>query len=306
MALYGIDISNWRKNIDLGVVSPRPDFVIMKATGGTGYIDKTCDGFVQKAKQLGMLWGFYHFADDGYGLDPVREAEFFVNNCRNYFGQGIPILDWEPRQAHRTDVALAFLQRVYELTGYRCMIYMNASTENSNDWSKVVAGGFPLWLAGYPSQGRTTLGARTDCPYKLRYWSKPAMWQYTETGRLNGYGTDLDMNVFYGDAKTWQEYVAKPGTPTSAASSDVAVLAAEVLAGLYGNGDARKASLGAKYEAVQAEVNKIIANGYKLSAAGVEALARHVLANKFGVGQERKARLGRLYEQVQARVNQLV
>lgn len=62
-------------------------------------------------------------------------------------------------------------------------------------------------------------------------------------------------------------------------------LADEVIAGLHGNGQARRDSLGANYDAVQ---------------------ARDVIAGKYGNGQARKDALGSLYAQVQARVNQLL
>lgn len=40
----------------------KANFVIAKATEGIGYVDKTCEGFFQKALSLGQKLGFYHFA----------------------------------------------------------------------------------------------------------------------------------------------------------------------------------------------------------------------------------------------------
>ena len=43
--LRGIDISNYQHGFN--ILSPqRPNFAIMKATEGTGYVDKHCDGWV--------------------------------------------------------------------------------------------------------------------------------------------------------------------------------------------------------------------------------------------------------------------
>ena len=50
MTFNGIDISNWQRGIDLSKVPC--DFVIAKATEGTGYVDKSCDGFIQQALKL--------------------------------------------------------------------------------------------------------------------------------------------------------------------------------------------------------------------------------------------------------------
>ena len=46
MVMRGIDISKWQSGIDLSAVNA--DFVIVKATEGIGYVDKSCDGFFQK------------------------------------------------------------------------------------------------------------------------------------------------------------------------------------------------------------------------------------------------------------------
>ena len=94
------------------------------------------------------------------------------------------------------------------------------------------------------------------------------------------------------------------------ASSDevpgtVADLARRVIAGEFGNGDARKAALGSRYDEVQAEVNRILSGG---SSAGydVDALARRVIAGEFGNGDARKQALGDKYSAVQKKVNEIL
>lgn len=72
-------------------------------------------------------------------------------------------------------------------------------------------------------------------------------------------------------------------------------LAEAVLRGEFGNGVYRMEALGARYDEVQALVDKKI-DGY----------ARRVLRGEFGNGRERKRRLGYLYPAIQERVNQLV
>jgi hypothetical protein len=80
-----------------------------------------------------------------------------------------------------------------------------------------------------------------------------------------------------------------------------------VLAGKYGNGDARKAALGSLYETVQARVNEILGSG---SAAAqtpdIEALALAVIRGEYGNGEERRSRLSSLYAAVQARLNDIL
>lgn len=106
--------------------------------------------------------------------------------------------------------------------------------------------------------------------------------------------------------------VVSGGTTSAAPSGTVAELARRVIAGEFGNGDARRAALGSRYDEVQAEVNRILAGGSGGGAAqapaadDVDDLARRVIAGEFSNGAARKAALGDRYEEVQARVNEML
>lgn len=97
---------------------------------------------------------------------------------------------------------------------------------------------------------------------------------------------------------------APGGSGSGAPSGDVSELAERVIAGEFGNGDARRAALGERYDEVQAEVNRILLGGD--SGIDVEAMARRVIAGEFGNGDERKRRLGSNYDAVQRRVNEIL
>lgn len=102
------------------------------------------------------------------------------------------------------------------------------------------------------------------------------------------------------------------GTTSAAPGGTVAELARRVIAGEFGNGDARRAALGSRYSEVQAEVNRILAGGsggdtaQAPAADDVDDLARRVIAGEFGNGAARKAALGDRYAEVQARVNEML
>lgn len=78
MTMKGIDIADWQKNLNLDSIEY--DFVIIKGTQGTNYVNTFCDAFVQKAIKAGKLWGFYHFMNMD---DPVKQADHFYQNCKN-------------------------------------------------------------------------------------------------------------------------------------------------------------------------------------------------------------------------------
>lgn len=211
MALYGYDMSKWQNN----VVSDR-DFLIVKATEGVGYVDPTCDAKYQMNKQAGKLLGFYHFARPDLGNSAEAEAEYFVKNTKNYFGEAIPILDWEKSTGNVT-WAKAWLDRVYALTGVRPMIYMSASVVTGNNWTAVAQANYGLWIAGYPSKYNNTNPpdpAPDEQPYKTGAWAFAAMWQYTSSAGL------LDKDIFYGDAKAWKKYAERAGEATKPAKAD--------------------------------------------------------------------------------------
>ena len=104
--------------------------------------------------------------------------------------------------------------------------------------------------------------------------------------------------------------VVSGGTTLAAPDGTVAELARRVIAGEFGNGDARRAALGDRYAEVQARVNEMLgAGGSSEGSSGgadVDALARAVIRGDYGNGAERKRRLGSLYGAVQARVNEIL
>ena len=89
---------------------------------------------------------------------------------------------------------------------------------------------------------------------------------------------------------------------TSTAGKSLDTLVKETLAGVYGNGDARKAALGNQYEAVMAVINGKTTAPKKT----IDQLAQEVIQGKHGNGEERKKSLGSDYEAVQKRVTEIL
>ena len=260
--LKGIDISNHQRGINIG--SLNVDFVICKATEGNGFTDKSCDIFYQEAKRLGKKLGVYHFARPDLGNTAQAEADWFISQVKGYIKEAILILDWEPGGNQIGNVAWAksWLDRVYEKTGIKPVIYMSASPMNSYDWSSVANADYGLWVANYgvnDGQAHESVFNR----YPVKYWKFYALWQYTSTGRLAGYNGNLDLNYFSGDLNAWDKYAGgspsnNHSVPTPSVKS-VDELANEVINGSWGNGDDRKkrlTSAGYNYDEVQARVNE--------------------------------------------------
>ena len=255
--LKGIDISHWQANLD--IASTGAQFVICKATQGTTFVDPSCDRHYQIAKRLGLKLGVYHYASGG---DPIAEADFFVRNIQGYIGEAILILDWEKTQNGRyhehASWCLRFLNRVKELTGVKPLVYMSASVIKVADWSKVVAGDYGLWVAGWPDN-RDSWDI-PDFRWDVKPWPFYALWQYTSSGGR------LDRDVFMGDVAAWDKYANPSGNPAPSpapaptpARKSNEELATEVIRGDWGNGQDRKNRLtaaGYDYSAVQSIVNQ--------------------------------------------------
>lgn len=289
--MNGIDVSGWQKGINIDAVPA--DFVITKATQGKSYVNPDCDRVVQACKRLGKCWGFYHYID-GSGVE--GEAQFFVNNCKNYFGEGVPCLDWESVQNAawgNNDYLQRLVARVIELTGVPPLIYASASVY---PWTIAKANNCGAWVAQYADNDQTG--------YQSKPWNEGAyscvIRQYSSNGRLSGYNGALDLNKAYITREQWGKYANPKGGNSGGSSAptapaiDLDSVAIDVIKGKYGNGDARKQALGANYSRVQQRVNELM------------KMANKVIRGDYGNGAARRNALGSDYEAVQSVVNYLM
>lgn len=298
--LKGIDISNWQDGIRLQALTSEIDFVIVKATEGVGYTDPCCDGFIEQAKECGLLWGFYHFAREN---DPETEAEYFYKETRNYFGHGIPVLDYETSNYSNVGWCERFIERLHDLSGVWPILYMSASRcgEFEGSW---IPGKCGFWCAGYPMA--YTYWPDADMPYSTYPFGVAALWQFSSSLQLPGYDGSLDGDYAYMDGWAWLKYA---NCTESSAPADGAVpvqpvksyaeLVQEILAGKWGNGEERRqlvTNAGYDYDTLQDMVN-------------TEVLANEVIAGKWGNGWNRKQALESLgydYDAIQNRVNEIL
>lgn len=308
MSMNGIDISNWQRGIDLTKVPC--DFVIVKATEGTSYVSPDCDRAFQQAMGAGKKLGVYHFAS---GLDANAEADFFVKNIKGYIKKAILVLDFEAKAVSRGPAwAKQWMDRVFSLTGVKPLIYMSNSVVHQYDWSAVVAADYGLWNAGYYAYGTKFYGYKPDAPLRggTGKWPGAAIYQYSSEGRLSGYNGDLDINVFYGDAKAWDAYAGGKGdsqiptpapkpqpAPTPNPSMTYTVQSGDTLSGIaakYGTTVAALVRLNgiANPDLIHVgAVLKITGNGKPASSSGSSASTTHtvkegqnltVIAKKYG------------------------
>lgn len=212
MVMQGYDVSNWQSGYSTDWLIRTSDFLIMKATEGLDFVDGYCDGWVQACRRAGHPWGFYHFARNN---DPIAEADFFVDDTANYFGEGIPVLDWEDGQS--VAWVNAFVERVHSRTGIWPWIY-------ANPWRFQLGGvneNCGRWVASYPGG----VPSPQDCP--AADGVPVCCWQYTST--------PLDKNYFYGDEEAWYAYVRGDAEGGTTMPEEVRPEAAAVWQYAYGD-----------------------------------------------------------------------
>lgn len=294
MSMQGIDISNWQNGINLAAVPC--DFAICKATQGTAYVSPDCARQVEQARALGKLYGVYHYVG---GQGATEEADHFVDSISNWIGEGVLVIDWESNENSAWG-NLGYLdtvcRRVYERTGIPPMIYASQSVF---PWDTAASNNAGTWVAQYANNEPT---GYQDVPWNEDAYGC-AIRQYASTGRLDGWGGNLDLNKAYMDGAAWMRY-ANPGNPAPAPNpipvqpfaKDVTDLAVEVLRGEHGDGQARVESLGSRYDEVQGLVNHIF-------EADAQTLADEAWAGKYGNGSKRQALLGSRYDEVMSVVN---
>lgn len=96
---------------------------------------------------------------------------------------------------------------------------------------------------------------------------------------------------------------------TQPVGGDVEDLARRAIAGEFGNGDARRATLGSMYEAVQARINEIYGGIQTTPTYSLDDVASRVIAGEFGNGVDRinaLASAGYDNVAVQQRVNEIL
>lgn len=225
MALNVIDISSYQGDLNLSSLA-RYDGVVIKATEGTGYVNPDCDKHYQEAKEQAKKRAVYHFYD--FGLDPVAQANYFVDNCRGYIHDAIFVLDWEGEGVADVGQALAFLKQVEARIGYKPAIYMSQYVENNYDWSPVVNNNNGLWIARYSNWELVNHAHDWDMSQAgqapiLKHWPFYFMWQWTSMGLLSGYAGNLDCDIAYLTPDQWDKYAGyqapAPTTTTTTTST---------------------------------------------------------------------------------------
>lgn len=199
--MKGIDISRYQVGLDLSILKNNGlDFAIIRAgfTGwGTGVDynkDTSFENFYNQAKKLGIPVGAYWYSCANTKEKGIAEAKYMYENCLKGKQFEYPIYIDVEDSHHQvgnkngvTDAIIGFCETLENL-GYYVGIYASdiSGFKDKMVINKLTA--YDKWVARYGP--------------KPSYVANYGMWQYTSSGKLNGYKGNIDMNVSYKDYPT--------------------------------------------------------------------------------------------------------
>src|ERR1700690_263403 len=199
--LEGIDVSRWQATINWPQVKAAgKQFVVMKATEGTGYVDPMYATNRAGAMAVGIPMAAYHFASpDSSPNEAVQEADHYVAVAGLTAGNLLPALDLEQTGGLSVPAlqvwVRSWLDEVTAQLGIAPMIYVSPSfwmTSMGNDTSIPQAGYKVLWIANWAVSSPTVPAAN----WSGYGWT---FWQYTNCGTVAGITTGcVDLDWFNG------------------------------------------------------------------------------------------------------------
>ncbi|NOQ72046.1 MAG: hypothetical protein GQ574_08600 [Crocinitomix sp.] len=188
--IMGLDIShhqgeiNFEEAMEMGTAKDSVQFVYIKATEGTDFLDTKFDQNAEGFAAQGMNYGFYHYYQPNCSAE--KQALFYCETVKRYNFKLIPVVDIEvignQNKNKLVDSLTVFINRVHQILESRPMIYTYVSfyqdyLHNSSLDSEL------FWFASYNRSN----------PYMEM--ENAVIWQFTERGNINGIETKVDLNV---------------------------------------------------------------------------------------------------------------
>ena len=205
---FGIDVARYQGTIDWAqVATSGVEFAMVRVGYRTDksreiVADSNARYNMQEAQKNGIKLGAYFFSTAVNEEEAKTEADWTADYISQYQITYPVAFDCEGFEradsaqyglsaSQRTDIAIAFLNRIYE-RGYTPMFYssMHEMTGDAKWETSRIEKNYRIWVSQYPS-----------VPYpqteKSSYQGVHAMWQYTNRGTVVGISQPVDVNIAY-------------------------------------------------------------------------------------------------------------
>ena len=192
----GIDVSSFQGDIDWNKVKESGiDYAIIRCgfrnlTNEEIHVDNKFHYNISEANRLGIPVGVYFYSTAINEKEAFEEASFVLNLIKDYEVIYPVVYDFEMFNEKRTkgvsdgrinNNAIKFLDYI-RAHGYHGMLYTNLRGIESH-WYLDNFEGYRIWYAQY-----------IDIP---TYYGHYDMWQYTDSGRVDGIDVAVDLNHSY-------------------------------------------------------------------------------------------------------------
>lgn len=280
--MYGIDIS--KHNGDINLEPYRGQFVIIRAGYGNFTKDEKFARNVIECKRLGIPFGVYLYSYALNAEEAKAEAKKLLKvlePIKNEIKVGV-WFDMEDADGYKkkhgfkftheniSAICYAFAKTI-EDAGYYSGIYTSSSWLQ---YIKPECDRFDKWVASWGTNDGTLQNNTSKFGTIHQYTSKP-----------------IDKNIMYADISRYDMNKKNTSEKNPLDAFTNGELADKVIAGEFGAGDARKNALGARYEAVQAIVNKKlgIKNPVYYTVKSGDTLSK--IASRFGTTYQKIAQM---------------
>ncbi len=184
----GIDVSKHQGVINWDVVKkdPKIQYVYIKATEGSDLVDERYKQNLHNARKAGFKVGSYHYLTNKSSV--VNQFKNFASTAIREEQDLLPVIDVEVRKQWTAqqlrDSLKVFAKMVEDYYGCKPIIYTYESFFRNN-LGKAFAD-YPIFIAKY---------SRTEDQPNIN-GVKWILWQYSESGRVNGITGRVDLSRF--------------------------------------------------------------------------------------------------------------
>lgn len=183
----GIDVSHWQGAIDWQQVQKAGiQFVFIKVSEGSKYVDPLWKANVQGARNTGIKIGLYHFGRFDSEMAATTEALHFVQTIHGIQSDLPHVLDLEVTNSldkvALSQAAKIFMEKIHAETGHSVMLYTN--TNMAQNHLTDLLKDYPLWIAHYG----------VEWPVKNGIWDAWQAFQYSSQGKVSGIKGFVDLD----------------------------------------------------------------------------------------------------------------
>lgn len=192
LSYEGIDVSDWQGYIDYSQVKNSGiEVVYIKSSQGNSIKDPYFEINYENAKANNLKIGFYHFLTATTVEEAEQQATFFASVISGKQVDCKLAMDYEQFGGINTEqvnqIAMAFMQKVKELTKKQAIIYSDLYNSENTFNSELSSQG-ELWLAYY--------GDYRNLENVNSSWNTFIGVQYTDQGNVAGINGNVDRDLF--------------------------------------------------------------------------------------------------------------